>query len=264
MEEESAQKLRTIRHKENKRRYRARQREYVESLQQRLADARDQQVAGMREVQQAGQKVANDNSRLRTLLRFIGVQDAVVESWLHGVETPARLLRICDASSSCSLISKPTNPSDVSTKSTQTCADLQLVLSPDGSYPNDTALEPVISKPSENTISSLELGSLHHESPSSASETPHGSRPCMSVPHILNQPNTESQGVSDLVPGGMVNGDIECSRAQRLILPFATTSDKVDAISTKLKEGCVSDGCGGCKVKANVMWEALDEAMKEA
>ena len=106
--------LRTIRHRENKRRYRARQREYIESLQRRLAETRDQQVAGMREVQLAAQKVVNDNSRLRTLLRFVGVEDTVVESWLRGVNTPATLLPVNDATSPRSLISKPPALNNVS------------------------------------------------------------------------------------------------------------------------------------------------------
>jgi len=115
-----AKKLRTIRHRENKRRYRARQREYVESLEQRLSDSRDQQVAGIKEVQQAAQKVVNDNSRLRSLLRFIGVDDAVVESWLRGIETTVTLPPprppIRDESSSCSIISKPSTLRNVRLK----------------------------------------------------------------------------------------------------------------------------------------------------
>jgi hypothetical protein len=43
----------------------------------------------MREVQQAAQKVDADNARLRTLLRFTGVEDGVVEAWLRGDETAA-------------------------------------------------------------------------------------------------------------------------------------------------------------------------------
>lgn len=104
-----AKKLRTARHKESKRRYRARQREYVESLEQRLSDSRDQQVAGIKEVQLAAQKVVNDNSRLRALLRFTGVDDTIVESWLHGIETTASLPPSGgDAFSSDAMSSKPT------------------------------------------------------------------------------------------------------------------------------------------------------------
>jgi hypothetical protein len=70
----------------------------------------------MKEVQQAAQKVVNDNTRLRALLRFVGVEDTVVESWLRGIETPTSQLPISDAFSSCSLTSKPTPLRDVSVK----------------------------------------------------------------------------------------------------------------------------------------------------
>ena len=87
----------------------------------------------------------------------------------------------------------------------------------------------------------------------------------MSVSHILSQPNNELQEPSDLASGGIISGDVECSRAQKMVLPFATSNDKVEAISKKLKDGCVIDQkCGGCKVKANVMWEILEDAMNEA
>ena len=118
------EKLRTIRHRENKRRYRARKREYVESLQQRLADTRDQQVAGMREVQLAAQKVVNDNSRLRALLRLKGVNDAIVESWLHGDEAPARVSRVGDTAVSQSAITRTAPLSIVSLK----CLDFVAIL----------------------------------------------------------------------------------------------------------------------------------------
>ena len=63
----------------------------------------------------------------------------------------------------------------------------------------------------------------------------------------------------------MISGDVECSKAYNMVMPFATSNDKVEAISQKLKDGCVVDKkCGGCKVKANVMWEVLEIAMDEA
>lgn len=113
-----------MRHRENKRRYRARQREYVESLQQRLAETRDQQVAGMREVQLAAQKVVNDNIRLRALLRLKDVNDAVVESWLHGDEAPARVPRAGDTASPRSPITRTAPLSIVGPK----CLDSVVIL----------------------------------------------------------------------------------------------------------------------------------------
>lgn len=50
-----------------------------------------------------------------------------------------------------------------------------------------------------------------------------------------------------------------------MVMPFATSNDKVEAMSQRLREGCVIDQkCGGCKVKTNVMWEVLEDAMNGA
>lgn len=264
MDEDSAEKQRTVRLRETKRRYRARKREYVESLQQQLVETRDQQVGGMQQVQLAAQKVVKDNSRLRTLLRLMGVEDIVVESWLRAVETPTSLTPVHAALRSCSTSSKPPTLSNVSNKSTQTCADLLHVPSPNGSFPCDAAPNPVTSLPRNGNIPTHQVASLLNKSHSSTSEISNESRPCLSVPHILAQPNIESPEDADLAPGEVGSGDVECSRAQKMVLPFAITNNKVDAISEKLKEGCVSDKRGGCKVKAEVMWEILDDVMNEA
>jgi hypothetical protein len=86
--------------------------------------------------------------------------------------------------------------------------------------------------------------------------------PCMTISHILSQPNIES---GKLEAGEITSDDVECSRAHQMVMPFATSNYKMETISLKLKEGCVIDKkCGGCKVKANVMWEILESAMNEA
>jgi hypothetical protein len=85
----------------------------------------------------------------------------------------------------------------------------------------------------------------------------------MNVSHILAQPTVDSWD-GDPEPCGSVDDGVECSRAFKMVMPFATSSDRVDAISQKLKDGCVlNKGGGGCKVKASVMWEVLDNAMSE-
>lgn len=89
-------------------------------------------------------------------------------------------------------------------------------------------------------------------------------RLCKPVPHILTQLSIESQDVSDLTPGGTVNGNVECSLAQTMVLPFATTDNKVDTISEKLQEGCVISKGGGCAVKASVMWEILEDVLNDS
>jgi hypothetical protein len=86
--------------------------------------------------------------------------------------------------------------------------------------------------------------------------------PCMAISHILSQPSIES-GKPEA--GEVTDGDVECSRARQMVMPFATSNDKMETISLKLKQGCVIDEKrGGCKVKSNVMWEILENAMNEA
>jgi hypothetical protein len=92
---------------------------------------------------------------------------------------------------------------------------------------------------------------------------PEDDRPCMSVDHILLQAGNGKGPMNDsarLVPD---SGEIECLRAQELVLPFATTEEKAEALSKKLKSGCVKNKNGGCKVKASVLWEALEDGLSE-
>ena len=65
----------TSRMTENKRRYRARRKEYVSDLERRLAEAREQGVNATMEVQSAARKVVEENGRLRELLRLAGFAD---------------------------------------------------------------------------------------------------------------------------------------------------------------------------------------------
>ncbi|KAK3897996.1 hypothetical protein C8A05DRAFT_47568 [Staphylotrichum tortipilum] len=79
-----ADAARTSRLTENKRRYRARQKEYVADLERRLADARAQGISATTQVQLAARKVAAENRRLRELLRLAGFDDGEVDLWAQG------------------------------------------------------------------------------------------------------------------------------------------------------------------------------------
>lgn len=113
-----AEKQRTARHTENKRRYRARRQEYVADLERKLAEGRHQEVAAMREMQLAAQKVIHENARLRALLQFTGVESKVVESWVRGDETCARTLAMANALPPSS-ISRPTPLGSVSARDSE-------------------------------------------------------------------------------------------------------------------------------------------------
>ncbi|KAF2277001.1 uncharacterized protein EI97DRAFT_375533, partial [Westerdykella ornata] len=58
--------------RDNKRRHRARQKEYVLDLERRVTEAREQGVQATKEVQLAAQRVVRENAGLRDLLRRSG------------------------------------------------------------------------------------------------------------------------------------------------------------------------------------------------
>ncbi|KIW13671.1 hypothetical protein PV08_08862 [Exophiala spinifera] len=275
-----AEKQRTVRHRENKRRYRARRQEYVADLERRLADGRQQDVAAMREVQVAAQKVVNENARLRALLQVSGVEDKVIESWLHGDETCARARYMDNALSlpssistpmllapvsakSCDLIKGPCSErQQTSSKSTQTCSTLRSTPSPPQACRNDAQKPVTTLRVGEDSASTCHVSSPLNKSDPSRMNVSEQSPRCMTISHVLGLPNIQSENPAD---GEIASGDVECTRAYQMVMPFATSTDKVDTISMKLKQGCVRDKKnGGCKVKADVMWEILESAMDDA
>ena len=68
--------------RDNQRRSRARRREYIENLEQRLHKFEALGVQASREVQAAGRKVAVENTLLRALLRLHGVSDRDIQEYL--------------------------------------------------------------------------------------------------------------------------------------------------------------------------------------
>ncbi|KAH8903851.1 hypothetical protein BR93DRAFT_182027 [Coniochaeta sp. PMI_546] len=53
-------------------------------------------------------------------------------------------------------------------------------------------------------------------------------------------------------------GSIECSQAYDMLIHYATTEEKMDAIASALERGCTEDGKGLCAVKSEVVLQALD------
>ncbi|KAF3210383.1 hypothetical protein TWF106_010679 [Orbilia oligospora] len=70
--------------RENKRRHRARKKEYVEELERKLRDYQQQGVQAAPETQVAALRVVEQNIRPRELLRRIGVDDCTIQAWLQG------------------------------------------------------------------------------------------------------------------------------------------------------------------------------------
>ncbi|KAF5863453.1 hypothetical protein ETB97_010084 [Aspergillus alliaceus] len=68
--------------RDNQRRSRARRKEYIQDLEQRLHKFEALGVQATREVQAAGRKVAVENTHLRSLLRLHGVSDQDIHEYL--------------------------------------------------------------------------------------------------------------------------------------------------------------------------------------
>ncbi|KAJ4270447.1 hypothetical protein NW762_002129 [Fusarium torreyae] len=78
-----AQKANLARIRDNQRRSRARRREYLQELEQRLRVYELQGVEASSEVQQAARRVAEENRHLRSLLNRHGIGDDYISSYLH-------------------------------------------------------------------------------------------------------------------------------------------------------------------------------------
>ncbi|KAI7968985.1 hypothetical protein EIK77_000870 [Talaromyces pinophilus] len=73
--------------RDNQRRSRARHKEYVRDLEQRLRRFESLGVEASREIQAAGRKVATENALLRSLLRRLGVAEKEVQGYLESHAT---------------------------------------------------------------------------------------------------------------------------------------------------------------------------------
>lgn len=95
-------------------------------------------------------------------------------------------------------------------------------------------------------------------SPSSAStlQLP----PCQILSRLAEDPTTDvtQTNSDDWESGEPENGGVECSQAHKLLMQFATTEEKLDVVSKALERGCVKKAGGGCKVKNEALWKAID------
>lgn len=74
--------------------------------------------------------------------------------------------------------------------------------------------------------------------------------PSSDVSHILAASDTESK--PDNAEGG-----VTCESAYKLLMRYATSEEKLNALARALEDGCVPDSGGGCKVKHESISEAL-------
>jgi hypothetical protein len=52
-------------------------------------------------------------------------------------------------------------------------------------------------------------------------------------------------------------GGLSCESAYRLLMRYATSDEKIEALAQSLEKGCVPNSGGGCKVKNETVSQAL-------
>lgn len=226
--------------RDNQRRSRARRREYIENLEQRLHKFETLGVQATREVQAAGRKVAVENTLLRALLRLLGVSDHDIQEYLTAharniVPFTAHSEALLEAnshsweeksgnavsrvSSQPSLLNKRSNPLHVN--ETATSEPISSLSSPDASRQvaisdsqiSDTAQPVPVESPTNNTS--------------------------------VSQPSSRNQDSGQSTP---------CETAARIITSMRSYQDARDVRS---ELGCQSNS--NCMVKNMDIFQLLDE-----
>ncbi|KAM7191502.1 hypothetical protein V8F33_008853 [Rhypophila sp. PSN 637] len=274
---EASDTARTSRLTENKRRYRARQKEYVADLERRLADARAQGINATEQVQLAAYQVVAENSRLRELLQLAGFDNDDIGVWAkrehcgnsaegsdcarrRKIEQRARLCatssldpgdpakekEITGASRRCNRKSGAgvpgTTPEKIDTPS----------------HTNDETIGALGFHKSTDLNSHMATGATSSKSEAAATVQTEscaargkGLGPCKLLSRLAEDPQ------EDITPAETEEG-VECKEAYEMLMRYAAFEDKMDYVARALETGCTSTGKGGCAVKKRVIWEALD------
>jgi hypothetical protein len=66
----------------------------------------------------------------------------------------------------------------------------------------------------------------------------------------------ESHQEAGVSPG---EGSVKCRKAYEMLIQYATTESKMDAVAQVLENSCTKNGKGGCGVRSEVILQALDK-----
>ncbi|OCK98352.1 uncharacterized protein K441DRAFT_604248 [Cenococcum geophilum 1.58] len=210
---------RASRVRDNKRRHRARQKEYILDLKRRVAETREQGVYAMKEVQLAAQRVTRENAKLRDLLRRTGYTDDTINAWvredrcLYGAERHQLVLELTSEKSVQKVVSAYKSQRERKLKARNISVK-------EG--------KPVLMKIA--------------------------GAPCKLLTLLAKNPATNI-----IKPEDCSSDSIECSTAYKILMQYATSDEKMDKIAAALESGCTLSAAGGCKVKKSVVWTVLDE-----
>ncbi|KAH7112567.1 hypothetical protein B0J11DRAFT_542600 [Dendryphion nanum] len=272
---------RASRVRENKRRHRARRKEYVSDLERRLAETREQGVQVTHEVQLAAQRVTRENAKLRDLLRRTGYTDEVIGAWiredgcLHGVGRPQPVLRqpsgetVLKGTPACATQRRRTlNARNISVKD----RELGLVTaSEDGECLTrvsprsvESRIEKLNGAPTErHTEICTNASSLSGYQDSTIVPckllTLLAKDPTADITQVSLSTQSDTQPCEASMTEACSSGGIECSTAYKMLMQYATSDKKMDKIAMALESGCTLSAAGGCNVKKSVIWAVLDE-----
>ncbi|KAJ9645073.1 hypothetical protein H2199_003077 [Coniosporium tulheliwenetii] len=270
---------RATRLRENKRKHRSRQKEYVADLERKLDEYRLQGIQATKEVQLSARRVAQENISLRLLLRQQGVDDVTVDAWVqkaldnHGSTSVCAEPEWGEASlvtpSTSTHISPLTNTLDATRIDTDpsSCQVSPAPLIVKG--PDATGKEPLDWSPAStrcdtsnnNQRTPAEEASIDQ----AASAIPYA--PCKLLTQLKANPGADITQLPVEVARGEEAQDesdgVECNRAYQMLMRFATTEEKLDTVAHALEKGCVKNGGGkgGCRVRNEAIMKALDSVI---
>lgn len=232
--------------RDNKRRHRLRQKEYVADLERRLGEARERGIQATKEVQTAAQRVIWENSRLRQILHDQGLDNVAIDALVYkdGPFKP-------DAAQPPKAAARPA----IEHHTVQEA--------PKGPNADSENIEYNPTGSSTDSLASCKIDASSRAEARSEEISPDiAPAPCKLLTILAGNPNadiTQTPVVINEKNECEETDALECSRAREMLMLFATTEEKLDDIARALEEGCVKNAeGGGCRVKKDVMWETLD------
>ncbi|KAG0643248.1 hypothetical protein HOY80DRAFT_1033694 [Tuber brumale] len=225
---------RALRIRNTKRRQRARQKEYTAELEQRLRTLEAQGVQATVEMQTSARRVAEENKRLRKLLRTIGVDEDVINGWNEGQEVTYKAVNKLNTGDDESDVGGQRKKCSAGPCRSSTKPEQQPEPTPPPTECDPpTQAEPCLSKAPCKFARAL-------------AANPHIDIALLQTPA---DGQAEGRTTSDKTP---------CGKATQMLLQFATSEEKLQTLAGVLEVGCVQDGTGGCSVENKLMLEALD------
>ncbi|KAF2623817.1 hypothetical protein BU25DRAFT_349156 [Macroventuria anomochaeta] len=239
---------RSVRARDNKRRHRARQKEYVLELERKVAMTREQGVQATKEVQSAAQRVVRENARLRDLLRRMGYTDRTIDAWV--------------AEDQCSSGTEPIQlgvklPSGHNAQDVASTFASQKIETPD--LPTNLGVLPT--QTSTVTCKRSPRQPQRVDQPGAPCKliTMLAENPALDITQVSLSVQSEDQPCETNVSQNYGSNGIECSTAYRMLIQHATSGEKMDRIAAALESGCMPSATGGCRVKESVVWRTLDQ-----